>query len=329
MNDFLTNENQDSQDSFRLRLLEAIEKSRQFNGWFTDKMVRSSLHGISQWLSKDSLSAWVENYRKGIDLMKGKKVAIICAGNIPLVGFHDVLTVFISGHKAVIKLSSDDKWLIPAFIDTLVKLEPSFKEFFHFTDERLDTFDAVIATGSNNTSRYFEYYFRDKPHLIRKNRSSVAILTGNETSEELEGLASDIFLYYGLGCRNVSKVFLPEGFEMDRLFKSFMPYSWVMENNKYMNNYNYHKTLYLMNGDPLLDNEFIVLKESKELHAPVGVLYFEYFRELDEVTKYLRTQEEELQCIVGLEDSLGSTQKPGLEDYADNFNTLEFLVNIH
>lgn len=329
MNDFLTNENQNSQEAFRLRLLEAIEKSRQFNGWFADKMVRSSLHGIAQWLSKDSLSAWVENYREGIDLMKGKKVAIICAGNIPLVGFHDVLTVFISGHKAVIKLSSDDKWLIPELIDTLVELEPRFKEFFHFTDERLDTFDAVIATGSNNTSRYFEYYFRDKPHLIRKNRSSVAILAGNETSEELEGLASDIFLYYGLGCRNVSKVFLPEGFEMDRLFKSFMACSWVMENNKYMNNYNYHKTLYLMNGDPLLDNEFIVLKESKELHAPVGVLYFEYFRELDEVTKYLRTQEEELQCIVGLENSLGSTQKPRLEDYADNFNTLEFLVNIH
>lgn len=329
MNDFLTNENQNSQEAFRLRLTEAIEKSRQFNGWFSDKMVRSSLYAIAQWLSEDSLSAWVENYREGIDLMKGKKVAIICAGNIPLVGFHDVLTVFISGHKAVIKLSSDDKWLIPALIDTLVELEPHFKEFFHFTDERLDTFDAVIATGSNNTSRYFQYYFRDKPHLIRKNRSSVAILAGNETSEELEGLASDIFLYYGLGCRNVSKVFLPEGFEMDRLFKSFMAYSWVMENNKYMNNYNYHKTLYLMNGDPLLDNEFIVLKESKELHAPVGVLYFEYFRELDEVTKYLRTQEEELQCIVGLEDSLGSTQKPRLEDYADNFNTLEFLVNIH
>ena len=252
------------------------------------------------------------------------------AGNLPLVGFHDFLTVLISGFKADVKLSTDDDILLPALAEKLIVFEPAFKERIVFS-ERLKNMDAVIATGSNNTARYFESYFGKYPNIIRKSRSSVAVLTGTETEEDLQLLADDLFLYFGLGCRSITKIYLPKGFKIDRVFESFMKYSSFMNHNKYMNNYEYYRAIYLLDQDKFLENGFAILKEEKRFSTPVGVIHYSFYNKIEDVKKELEEAKDQLQCVVAGPDvienavSFGDTQKPSLNEYADNINTLDFL----
>ena len=255
------------------------------------------------------------------------------AGNIPLVGFHDLLCVWVSGHKAVVKLSSEDKLLLPFIVEQLRDLIPEWAEAVTFSDEKVTDFDAVIATGSNNTARYFEYYFGKKPHIIRKNRNSVAVLTGKETQEELTALGKDIFQYYGLGCRSISKLFVPENYSFDAFFQAIYAYRDIINEQKYANNYDYNKAVYLMSLYKLLENGFLILKEDKSYASPIATLFYEYYTDTEALKKQLITDTEQIQCIVakGLlpdEIAFGNTQIPQLWEYADNVDTLKFLSNL-
>ncbi len=255
------------------------------------------------------------------------------AGNIPLVGFHDFISVIISGHNVVVKQSSNDKLLLPILADYLIALDSEYKDKITFTTGRLESFDAVIATGSNNTSRYFEYYFANKPSIIRKNRNSVAILTGKETEEQLKALGEDIFRYFGLGCRNVSKLYVPENYDFDSFYKAMYSWNELMNHAKYANNYDYNKAVYLMSEFKMLDNGFLVLKEDESFGSPIATIFWESYSDLDSLKTTLQNNKENLQCIVadGLLDTevkFGETQHPQLWDYADNVDILSFLTDL-
>ena len=255
------------------------------------------------------------------------------AGNIPLVGFHDFLTVLITGNVLVAKTSKEDNLLIKKIAEILIAIEPEFKSKIVFTD-KLENFDAVIATGSNNTARYFEYYFGKYPNIIRKNRNSVAVLTGNETAADMVNLGKDIFQYFGLGCRNVSKLYVPKNYSFNLFFESIVnDYKHVVENNKYANNYDYNKAVYLLGNNQLLDNNFVLLKESESLSSPVAVIHYEYYNTLQEVTTLLENKKEEIQCVLTEANlpntfKLGQAQQPTLWDYADGVDTVEFLLGL-
>jgi hypothetical protein len=292
------------------------------------------LQAIKAWgnlLNYENLTKWLTPYQRSVQT-EPKIVAIIIAGNIPLVGFHDLLCVLISGNKALIKLSSDDSELMKWTIEQLIAIEPEFKDLIAFAEERqLKNFDAVIATGSNNTNRYFEYYFKDKPNLLRRTRNSLAIINGNETELELDSLADDVFFYFGLGCRNVSKLLLPRGYNLEPLFLAFEKYKDIINHNKYANNYTYHKAIFLMNLTPHLDNGFLILKQDDGLASPLSVLLFSFYDNEEEVKAYLETNKEIIQCGVGTADYLvdfGKSQQPELWDYADGIDTMEFLKNL-
>jgi hypothetical protein len=310
------------------QLEKAIPLSRIHNGWFEEVFVRLAFKNLALMLDEKALKNWVESYQLNNDEPL-KKVALIMAGNIPMVGFHDLLCVLITGNKAKIKLSTDDTVLMLAILEVLYLLQPEFKHRVEIVKGKLENFDGVIATGSNNTSRYFEYYFGKYPSIIRKNRTSVAVLNGNETDEELSLLADDIFSYYGLGCRNVSKVYLPEGFDLDRLFKAFFRYQWVMDNKKYANNYDYHRALFMMNQEPFLENGFFILRENASLHSPLSTLNYEFYQQISTVNKFINDHEDEVQCFVNKEVlACGQSQQPSLTDYADGVDTLFFLKEI-
>ena len=309
----------------------AIEQASIENGWFTRENILFALEAWGRLLTEDSLRSWLDQYR--LADRSSKKVAIISAGNIPLVGFHDFLCTLITGHNALVKCSSNDKVLLPFLSDYLIQVEPSLKEAIVFTDGRLSDYDAVIATGSNNTARYFEYYFGKKPHIIRKNRNSLAVLKGDETTEELELLGEDIFRYYGLGCRSVSKIFVPENYNFDLLFNALYKYHPILDQHKYLNNYDYNKAVFLMSNFKILDNGFFILKEDKGYASPIACLYYEYYDELEGLKSRLNSDREEIQCVVARnlfddEIEFGQTQSPGLNDYADGVDTVEFLLRI-
>ncbi|MEI9922101.1 MAG: acyl-CoA reductase [Bacteroidota bacterium] len=288
------------------------------NAWFTPEQCDLALKGISKFLIKDKLEKWASGYPVSND---AKKVGVVMAGNIPLVGFHDLLCVLISGHHLAAKLSSQDKVLMRYVVEQLVKIEPRFKDSISFV-ERLNDVDAVIATGSDNTSRYFEYYFRNKPHIIRKNRSSVAVLTGNETNDQLTALGKDVFSYFGLGCRNVSKLIVPEGYDFIRMLDLWEIYHDVANQHKYVNNYDYNKSILLVNRVPHLDNGFVLITENSALVSPISVLYYANSGDLNS---------DKIQCIVGSGNNyvpFGKTQEPELTDYADNVDTLKFLTGL-
>ena len=250
------------------------------------------------------------------------------AGNIPLVGFNDFLCVLMSGHRAIIKLSSKDNRLFIPIIEDLIKIEPRFKDDIKLV-EKVENFDAVIATGSNESYKHFEYYFKNYPTLLRKNRTSVAILTGEESLEERKALADDIFLYYGLGCRNVTKLYVPKNYDLNHLLEVFFEYQDVILNNKYANNYDYYRAIYMMSNHNFLENGFIILKEDKALHSPVAVLNYEYYDEKESLVLQLDELKEDIQCIVGKDFiPFGKAQQPNLEDYADGVDTLRFLESI-
>ncbi len=296
------------------------------NPWFTQENIKQALNAWQEQLSEDMLKAWLSPYK--LKEVEGpKKVLVIMAGNIPLVGFHDFLTVLVLGHKVVIKMSSTDNVLLKVIIDKLIDIAPDLKNSIEFIDDvKNRKFDAVIATGSDNSAQYFEYYFKDAKKIIRKNRRSVAVLDGTESSMELKGLANDVFAYFGLGCRNVSKLFLPKGFNLDNLFKAFFPYSHVVEHKKYGNNYDYNKAIFLMGSNDLIENGFLLMKEDRSLLSPVAMLYYEYYNDISTVEHFVEENAEQLQCVVSKKDiPFGNTQQPNLWDYADGVDTVEFL----
>lgn len=310
---------------------EQIDLAVHYNGWFTTENVLFSLEEWGKALTEANLDHWVKPYTF-ID-QEPKTVGIVMAGNIPLVGFHDFISVLISGHKVLIKQSSNDQKLLPILADYLIAIEPGYKELIEFTDGRFKNFDAVIATGSNNTARYFEYYFAERPSIIRKNRNSIAVLTGKETQADLRALGDDVFRYFGLGCRNVSKLYVPEGYDFDSFFKAMFPWAGLMSNAKYANNYDYNKAVYLMSEFKLLDNGFLILKEDKSFGSPIGTLFYETYSDEDSLKLTLEENKENLQCIVSkglLEEEIafGQTQHPDLRDYADGVDTLKFLQQL-
>ncbi|MGM0479877.1 MAG: acyl-CoA reductase [Bacteroidota bacterium] len=312
--------------SYFERMNAIIEREQHHNGWFTPETVRYSFLQWGRSLTDDQLEQWLEPY----DVAKRpEKVGIIMAGNIPLVGFHDFLSVLLSGHLPKIKLSRDDDRLLPNIIDLLIELQPELKARVEFVD-RLNDIDAVIATGSNNTARYFEKYFGHLPCIIRKNRTSLAVLTGSETTEELSQLGKDIFQYHGLGCRNVSHLMIPETFDLNELFGAIVDYGSIIHHHKYANNYDYYKAIYLMNQEAIVENGFVLMRPSSQLFAPIGVLHFQRYEAMETVQEYIEAHEDELQVVVGRDYTpFGKAQEPALEDYADDIDTLAFLQDLN
>jgi len=306
-----------------------IKLAELHNGWFTKENILFALENWTKALEYNYIKSWLKNY--DFKNVKPKRVAIIMAGNIPLVGFHDFLSVLISGHSVVVKQSSNDKHLLPYLASYLESVEPGFKGKITFTDNKLNHFDAVIATGSNNTARYFEYYFKDKPSIIRKNRNSVAILTGSESEDDLKALSEDIFRYFGLGCRNVSKIFVPIDYNFDHFFNAIFHWSPIIEQTKYANNYDYNKAVYLMSEYNILDNGFFMVKEDEGYASPISTVFYEHYDDLNELRQKLTNEKDQIQCVVskGVMDSeipFGKTQNPELWDYADHVHTIEFLL---
>lgn len=315
-------------------LSEIISNERQYNAWFTPESVSEAVAAIGKMLNPADLEIWLNKY----DLSKNevsRKVGLILAGNIPLVGFHDALCVIASGNHALIKASSQDARLIKYVLEGLVKIESSFTGSFSFV-ERLENFDAVIATGSNNSSRYFDHYFGKVPNIIRKNRNSIALLTGDETAEQLHNLGHDIFDYYGLGCRNVSKLLVPKGYNFNFLFESIESFQPIINHHKYNNNYDYNKSIYLVNRDQHLDNGFLLVKEDDRLVSPLAVLFFQYYDDLPSVQNILEQESDKIQCIVSAAPlnvsnqvvGFGMSQQPKLWDYADGIDTMVFLADL-
>lgn len=318
-------------DLFFDEFQELIAYQKHYNGWFVESEVYFAIQSWTEALSAENLDNWFSAYT--IKEKQPKTVGLILAGNIPMVGFHDFLSVLVSGHKALVKTSSNDKKLLPFLANYLIKVEASLENRIEFIEGKLEGFDAVIATGSNNTSRYFEYYFRDKPSIIRKNRNSVAILTGAETEEDLIGLGKDIFTYFGLGCRNVSKFYVPEGYNFDRFFSAMYAYKELINNPKYINNYDYNKAVFLMSNFLILDNGFLVLKQDSGYSSPISSVFYEHYTDLETLKQRLKEDQELIQCVVGndiIENQVafGQTQHPKLSDYADGIDTILFLNEI-
>lgn len=303
-----------------------INRAELLNPWFTESNIRLALKSLSLMLKPEKLNQWLQSY--SVNNSNPKTVALIMAGNIPMVGFHDLLCVLMSGNKALIKCSSDDTELMTGVIELISSVDSSFTDLIHITDQKLRDFDLVIATGSNNTARYFDYYFGKYPNIIRKNRNSVAILDGNETEDDMANLGNDIFSFFGLGCRNVSKVFLQQDYGIDKFFKGIYGFKDIVNHNKYANNYDYNKAIWLLNEDEILDNGFLLLKESEDIAAPTASLYFENYNSRDELLEVLSNREDEIQCIVSRDEiPFGKAQQPELWDYADNVDTMAFLLD--
>ncbi|MGB2197355.1 MAG: acyl-CoA reductase [Flavobacteriaceae bacterium] len=308
-----------------------LKLAQEHNGWFTTENLCFALNQWSVLLQKEHLEKWLASY--SIPTITSKNIAIIMAGNIPLVGFHDFLSALVCGHKITIKQSSNDKHLLPFLAFYLIHIEPSIKGTIEFTEQRLEDFDAVIATGSDNTARYFEYYFKNKPSIIRKNRNSVAVLTGRETPEDLEALTEDIFRYYGLGCRSVSKLFVPNDYDFDAFFNAVYEWHPIMNGAKYANNYDYNKAVYLMSEFDLLENGFLMLKEDQHYASPIATLFYEFYDDIKNLKSKIQKDSELIQCVVSRdfmpnEVNFGTTQLPKLSDYADQKDTVDFLLKI-
>jgi hypothetical protein len=310
-----------------LQLTNLIDNQHIHNPWFTPENVRQALLSIAEVLTADKLTKWTSAYPRLKESRRPVKVAVIMAGNIPLVGFHDFLSVLISGNNIIAKTSSKDSELIVFISNILCDINPGFRTKIEFSENIITGFDAVIATGSNNTSRYFEYYFGKYPSIIRRNRNSVAVLEGDESHEELVALGTDIFSYFGLGCRNVSKLLIPEGYDVKSLAGNWDNFSGLVKNNKYGNNYDFNKAVYLVNKDPFHDTGFVLLKEDVRLTSPVSVLHYSYYNSEYALKHQLDELNEQIQCIVGKKYiPFGKAQSPELWDYADETDTIEFLL---
>ncbi|WP_185095053.1 acyl-CoA reductase [Daejeonella oryzae] len=318
-------------------LTNLIDSAKHFNAWFTPESTGKAIESIAAMLNEKDLQKWLSD---SIDIEPEKanriqSVGLVLAGNIPLVGFHDILCVLATGKKALIKLSSQDQKLIPYILNQLISIEPAIADQVEYID-RLKNFDAVIATGSNNTARYFEYYFKHVPHIIRKNRNSAAVIQGTENADQLAELGNDIFDYFGLGCRNVSKLYVPKNYNFNYFFESIEKFKGIADHHKYINNYDYNKSIYLVNQDKHLDNGFLLLKEDTRLASPLAVLYYEEYDNLNDLKSNLNIIAGQIQCLVCSENldlgsnqvNFGQSQQPKLWDYADSINTLEFLKDL-
>ncbi len=312
---------------------ELIISTHIYNGWFTDGNLRIAVKALSLSMAGNELQRWVNKYGD-VTPSAEKTIGLVMAGNIPLAGFHDLMCVLLAGHKALVKLSSDDNKILPLLVKVLEAIEPEMKGRVAYAEGLMKNADAFIATGSNNSSRYFEYYFNKFPHIIRKNRNSAAVLSGKETAEELEALASDVFLYFGLGCRSVSKLYVPKMYDFTKMFKAFESWKKIFENKKYGNNYDYIRAIYLLNKIPHMDGGYHMLKHDEALASPVAVIYYEYYDDLEQLGELLQSKDEQLQCVVSSTNfgyptiPFGKAQYPAVDEYADGIDTLNFLLNL-
>ncbi len=325
---------ENSSDPEILPLVVAAKSATVENQWFTPEFIRIAFNNLGIALQTENLYKWVSPYTEKIERIGTQKtVGVVMAGNIPAVGFHDFLCVLIAGHKLIGRLSSADLRLIPAMAAVLIDFLPEWQNYISFTSGRLSEFDAIIATGNDNTSRYFNFYFGKYPNIIRKNRNSIAILDGKENDETLLKLANDIMLFYGMGCRSISKIFVPEGYNFSMLTKALGEYHNFINHNKYCNNYDYSKSIFLVNQIPYLDAGCLLLKEDRALASRISVLHYEFYVSLDDVIDAVNANRELIQCVVSnLALSIrtvkaGESQNPALWDYADEVDTLDFLVS--
>jgi Acyl-CoA reductase (LuxC) len=318
-------------DLFYENFKDLIALSQSHNGWYTPENVLYAVDSWAKALMETNLNLWLSAYP--FENKNQKSVGIILAGNIPLVGFHDFLSVLITGNKVLVKTSSNDQKLLPFLANYLIAVAPKLKSMIEFIEGKLVDYDAIIATGSNNTARYFEYYFKDKPSIIRKSRNSVAVLDGKESKAQMIALGEDIFRYFGLGCRSVSKLFVPKNYNFDLFFNGIFSYQDVIKYEKYANNYDYNKAVFLMSNFQLLDNEFLIIKEDTSHASPIATVFYEFYDDLNQLKTRLDTEKDNIQCIVSnglIENSVafGETQQPNLWDYADGIDTIQFLIDL-
>jgi hypothetical protein len=307
--------------------IDFINNQHLINSWFTPDNVRSAINAIAGELTKENLGTWTDAYPELKQKTKPLRVGVIMAGNIPLVGFHDFLSVLISGNILIAKTSSKDSELLVRISEILCSVNTEFRDSISFTDGSLTDFDLVIATGSDNSSRYFEYYFGKYPNIIRKNRNSVAIIEGDETETELKDLGTDIFSYFGLGCRNVSKIYIPEEYDIESITKNWNSYSGIINHSKYANNYDFNKAVYIVNKEKFYDTGYLLLKEDSRLTSPVSVLHYEFYKSQSAVKQQTEELHDRIQCVVGKHNiPFGKAQSPHLWDYADGKDTIEFLL---
>lgn len=306
-------------------------KASAKNNWITEDNLRLSLEGIAKWLEKEKLEKWLAPYDFPEESRDVKRTGVVMAGNTPLAGFHDFLSVLISGNELHAKLSPQDPVLLPFLAHELMQLEPEFKNFIHF-EERLKNMDAMVVNLSDNSFRYYEQYFKNLPHIIRKLRQSCAIIDGNESQEELEKLGEGITLYYGLSIRNISKLFVPEGYDFSSLFETLSKFNYLADHHKYVNHYDYNKSIYLVNGNPHLDTGFMLFKEDKNIFSPITVVFYEYYSGQETLQNRLKAQEDNIECIAGHpplgEISFGEVLKPEVWDYSAKEDILKFLKNL-
>ncbi len=310
-----------------LEFTQKIKDAEVQNPWFTLENQKQAINAWANHLTAKNLKAWLIPYH----LKENKsslQVLIIMAGNIPLVGFHDLLSVLITGNNVIVKMSVEDNIILPFIVKKLIVINPEFENRIQFVEDIKDKkINAVIATGSDNSSKYFNYYFKDVKKIIRKNRKSLAILDGTENQNDLNELAKDIFSYFGLGCRNISKLFLPKGYDLNKLFETFFSFEKIIESKKYANNYDYHKAIFLMGNHKITDNGFLLLKEDASLQSPLAMLYYEFYSEMEEVDNFISDNKEKLQSVVSKKHiAFGQSQNPNLWDYADGVDTIEFLT---
>lgn len=302
------------------------------NPWFTPENIKLALAGWTSMLTEKAIQDWLSCYKIEIPVVQ-KTIGVVMAGNIPFAGFHDMLCVLASGHKLKAKKSSQDL-VFPEWILSLIsEIDSDVASRVEWV-EKIEEVDAVIATGSGNTARYFKYYFSKWPHIIRNNRTSVAVLTGNESDEELRLLGKDVFTYFGLGCRNVSKIYLPEGASVEPVLRVFEEFYTIKSHNKYANNYDYNRSVYLLNQVPIFDNLVVLMKQDHQLASPLGVLFYDFYTNVNQLQMHLETERENIQCIVARQDTIdgavpfGQAQCPSMLDYADGVDTMEFLLSL-
>lgn len=307
-----------------------MKKAETENPWFTEEGFKFCFKNWADNLNINNIHNWVSQYNFS---NPKKNIGLILAGNIPLVGFHDVICVLLSGHTPIIKLSSKDQMILPFLLKKWNEFSGDILEY-HIV-EKLENYDAVIATGSNNTARYLEYYFKGVPSIIRKNRTSIGILKGDETNEQIQLLAEDIFRYFGLGCRNVTKLLIPETMPLEKLFESFIGFKDIINHHKYANNYDYNRAIYLLNQEKFWDNNFVMLKEDEKLFSPISVINFSHYNDLQDIQNFITQNENNIQCIVAnpqleINNTLnfGEAQTPTLNTYADNVDTMKFLSKL-
>jgi hypothetical protein len=327
--------NENSRDAELLPLCEAATLASRRNAWFTPEILCTAINNLGAVLNAESLKHWMAPYEKRLENMEiCRTVGVVMAGNIPAVGFHDFLCVLVSGHKLLAKLSASDDLILPAIASLLISHLPEWSEFISFSSGKLERFDAIIATGSTNTSRYFDFYFGSVPNIIRRSRNSIAILNGQETEEDLVGLADDIMLYFGMGCRNISKVYVPAGYDFTRLIKALEKYKHYAHHHKYRNNYDYNRSIYMVSQLPFIDTGFLLLTEEKPIASRIAMLNYEFYADLDAVIQKAGEAAELLQCVVSnIKLPLGTiqpgeAQRPALSEYADHVDTLEFLISL-